>query len=364
MRWCSVALALIAGSVLTIFSRAAAAAGAIYDVVPYDTILAEPDVYLTGQRALVIKGATLGWDAVNRLSPDYLLNLTAAFDDTNIADWYPESMARANVHPYLVKAESGLRSLAQAGRDGQPAYLQWRLRLDQAERVLTSMQPFPAFLRSISSDAWMAACLPCREARNNLMMVIAWYMLVIGVPGGGMFLHPDNYDSGTWQAQLVGTKEWTLCDPGRLRPGETLRSAGHYDTFAPGFTIGQPSASAPGFPHHACARIVAQPGDILVYPSRWWHQTRIPAQEELPPSHPNAGISIGLAGRWVNRVNYKEIAAAVEAKCRDQGPDISLQYKGAAPNPSPEVCEAVRSQCLKAWTRQFSATAAVSGAEG
>lgn len=337
----------------------AAASAPIYDVVAYDEIAANPDAYLTGGRALIIRGAALGWDAVTRLSPAFLLNATRGLEETNIADWYPESMGRASVHPYLVNSEEGMRLLSEAGSAGREAYLQWRLPLDQAERLLAAMSPFPAFLRSVSPDAWMPSCLPTRAARNNFMMVVAWYMLVIGVPGGGMFFHPDNYDSGTWQAQLVGTKEWMLCDPGRVGPGQTLGAAGDFDTFAKGFELGKRSHNGPyaRFPHQACARITAQPGDVLVYPSRWWHQTRVPAQEDLPAGHPNHKLSFGLAGRWVNRVNYAEIAAAVEAKCRSNAPDISLQFKGAAPNPSAEVCELVRSKCMKAWSKQFAGAA-------
>lgn len=328
----------------------------IYTVIQYSDLLASPDEYLTGTRALIVKGATKKWEAIRTLSPEVLLNVTADYDDTNIADWYPESMGRANVHPYLVKAKEGFKGIRQAGAEGRAAYLQWRLPLPQAEKILDLMKPFPFFLRSISSDAWMPACLPNRAERSNFMSVVAWFMLVIGDEGGGMFFHPDNYDSGTWQVQLVGTKEWTLCDPGRVKAdkGESLQGAGFFDTFAPGFSIGQRSSKHPDFPHDACARVLAEAGDLLIYPSRWWHQTRVPPQSQsLPLDHPNRGISIGLAGRWVNKINYREIAAAIETKCNSNSPDISLQFKGAAPNPTKEVCRAVKEDCMKAWEKQF-----------
>jgi len=41
----------------------------LYDEVSYDEVTLRPDTYLTGTRALVIKGATFGWDAATRLSP-------------------------------------------------------------------------------------------------------------------------------------------------------------------------------------------------------------------------------------------------------------------------------------------------------
>jgi Cupin-like domain len=352
-RFSAGAVLLLTLSAITFSSSAADEP--IYTVVKYSDLLRNPDEYLTGTKALIIKGATRKWEAIRNLSPELLMNVTSDFGDTNIGDWYPDSMHRADVHPFLVQMDQGFKGIRQAGAEKRAAYLQWRLPLRQAERVLDLMKPFPFFLRSITEDAWMPACLKTRAQKNNFMMVIAWYMMVIGVEGGGMFLHPDNYDSGTWQVQLLGTKEWTLCDPGRVKPekGESLQGAGYFDTFAPGFSIGQYNSKHPDFPHGACTRILAEAGDILVYPSRWWHQTRIPPQENLPLDHPNRGLSIGLAGRWVNKVNFREIANAVEQKCNSNAPDISLQYKGAAPNPSKEVCEAVKKDCMEVWINQY-----------
>jgi len=274
-------------------------------------------------------------------------------------------MAAYDVHPYLVMADNGFQRLREAGSQQRAAYLQWRLPLPQSELLLADMQPMPGFLR----NTWMPACLPNSTERNNLMMVVAWNMLVIGVSGGGMFLHPDNYDSGTWQVQLVGTKDWTLCDPARVRAGETLYGPGEVDTFH-----GPPAAAAAGvtydavrFPRFsaaACARVRARPGDLLLYPSRWWHQTRVPPQVSSPAlaaGHPNHGLSIGMASRWVNRVNFAEVAAAVQAKCDSRAPDASLTWKGAAPNPLPAVCEAVRTRCLQAWRAAFEPPAGEGG---
>lgn len=327
----------------------------LYEEVAYDALLQRPSVYLTGRRALVIRGAALGWDAATLLTPARLVNVTAAFGEENIADWYPESMSRAGVYPFLTPIRDGLESLARAGRAGRAAYLQWRLPLNQTEALHRLMHPLPAFMRSFSPDGWMSACLPARAQRNNFIRVMAWNMLVLGSPGGGMFLHPDNYDSGTWQAQLVGSKVWTLCDPARLGAGESLGSPGGYDTFAFDFEAAGGDGVPAAFPRRACARVTAEAGDILVYPSRWWHQTRVPEQAALPPSHPNARLSIGLAGRWVNRNNYAELAAAFDAVCKSGRDDISLAYRGATPNPTPEVCALVQTSCLPTWERIFSA---------
>ena len=209
--------------------------------------------------------------------------------------------------------------------------MQWRLTLAQGSRLHRRLPPPPA-IRALTTPAWMRECLPARAERDNFFRAFAWNMLVVGSPGGGMFIHPDSYDSGTWQAQLLGGKEWALCDPARLRAGESLGEAGSFDAFT---TERLPSA---------CGIVTAHAGDLLVYPSRWWHQTRVPS---------GSGLSIGLAGRWVNAANWLDVAQSFESTCNSGAPDLSLEFEGATPSPSDAVCAGVRERCAPLWETAF-----------
>lgn len=185
----------------------------------------------------------------------------------HIVDVYPDGMTHAGVHPHLTPAAQALVSMEYAAAAPPPAppYAQWRLPLATATALLRAATPFPAFAHP---HMLLSACWPDPAARNNVMSVIAWWMLVVGVADSGMFGHSDNYDTGTWQIQLLGSKRWALCDPAKLAPGESLGAPGAVDIFAP------PSTWPATFPRDLCLTVEAEEGDMVVYPSLWWHQTR------------------------------------------------------------------------------------------
>jgi hypothetical protein len=323
--------------------------------ISYKQLLSDEATFLNGTQAYIVNGATSGWGARYHWTPQYLVNKTSSLDGTNIVDWYPDNMVEAGVHPYLTQLPAAFTGLLEKKAKLEDtfrkrsivswhhsAYAQWRLPLAQQKLLWDDLQPFPAFL---NPHWWLNDCLPDDEVRNNAVMVIAWFMLVIGPEGAGMFAHQDNFDSGTWQAQIIGSKDWVICNPALVPHGETLYKPGQVDFFD------VDRQAFPHFSHSSCTRITAQPGQILMYPSHWWHQTRVGKQPKQP-GHPNDGLSYGLAGRWVNRANYMDIADAIQRKCDNPGVDASKKFKGAAPAPLPALCEALP-KCRSLWARHF-----------
>jgi len=82
------------------------------------------------------------------------------------------------------------------------------------------------------------ACLSALNATAIQEHVAHWRLLALG--GGassGMDGHTDALALGSWSRQLAGRKRWRLCGDG------------------------------------SCSEVTLQPGETLVYPPRWWHET-------------------------------------------------------------------------------------------
>lgn len=86
------------------------------------------------------------------------------------------------------------------------------------------------------------------------------------------------------RTQLSGLKEWILCPP---EDQHLFKEAGRVNTFNPDFS------KYPEAKRARCARTLLYPGDVVYYPSNWWHETR------------NHGYpTVSLTGRIVTKHNY------------------------------------------------------------
>ena len=91
--------------------------------------------------------------------------------------------------------------------------------------------------------------------------------------------------------QITGRKRWAVCHPedDHLFPG-----AGLWDPFAPNYD--EFRTSHPRMREARCGFADVQPGEVLLYPSNYWHGT-------LNLDYP----TIGIAGRTVTAVNYRGV---------------------------------------------------------
>ena len=82
------------------------------------------------------------------------------------------------------------------------------------------------------------ACLSALNATAIQEHVAHWRLLALGgLANSGMDGHSDALALGSWSRQLAGRKRWRLCGDG------------------------------------SCSEVTLQPGETLVYPPRWWHET-------------------------------------------------------------------------------------------
>ena len=92
-----------------------------------------------------------------------------------------------------------------------------------------------------------------------------------------MFFHQDALPVGSWQLQLQGSKQWTICEP-----TFNLSSDYHHDgisEFNDDFgNISSSSSSSSPVPESSsspslCYEVTIHEGDIIYYPPSYWHQT-------------------------------------------------------------------------------------------
>jgi hypothetical protein len=92
--------------------------------------------------------------------------------------------------------------------------------------------------------------------------------------------------------QVVGRKRWLICPSeaaAELYVGSTGGGVSPIDAFEPDMK------RFPKFARAKCFDVLANPGDILFYPRKWFHQTL-----NLDP------VTVGIAGRRIDSTNYNE----------------------------------------------------------
>jgi hypothetical protein len=286
------------------------------------------------------------WAAVGNWS---VAALAAAFPG-EIVDHYPQSMGVSTNRPFLRTWEEAAQLFLEEGNGGEagggagrvdadapPQYIQWRVREGAWARLRRDVTPLPPFW---DESQWAPQCLPpprrlagglVDDAADNLFAHSRWRVAVVGNAGSGMFLHADAFASATWQAQIVGRKKWVLCHP------DSRRLSTDVDLFAQE----APPAVADAAQHDRCGVITLHPGEILLYPAGWWHQT-------LSLDTP----TISLAHRVVDVRRWSSMAAYWRMACRNPGIDVEKDFPGAAPLLKPAVCDAIDG-CEDAWRAHF-----------
>ena len=114
-----------------------------------------------------------------------------------------------------------------------------------------------------------------------------WTQMFIANSKTGMQLHHDNLNTHVWGFQLQGVKEFVFCPPdSSAHLGVTLgiSEESTLNAFDPDYT------KYPDFKEAKCVHAVLRPGDMVYWPSQWWHQSLIPEQET------EVGLSVSLSG--------------------------------------------------------------------
>ena len=256
-----------------------------------------------------------------------------------IVDYYPSGMIDIRSKPYLRKMKDMREDWAAVGtpkwrhRLSTP-YVQWRLNAGTWRRLKKNLDNLPSWFTV--DESWLKACLPKRSPEewpaDNWMQHCHWKVLVVGKRGSGMFFHADGIGTATYQLQVVGRKRWTVCAPFEA---DRLYRAGEVDTF------NVDENRFPLFKGAQCTLTTVKPGEVLYYPTGWWHQT-----DNLDTD------TIGLAARRVDRHNYHRVFSEMTRKCENPAEDITKKWPGAAPPISLTNCASI-GKCYEIWRKEF-----------
>ena len=139
----------------------------------------------------------------------------------------------------LGAARLPLRDALQLRESESKSYLLLPIPLNTTLRApgfagpLVAREPPPSPWRSCH------ACLSALNATAIQEHVAHWRLLALGgLANSGMDGHSDALALGSWSRQLAGRKHWRLCGEG------------------------------------SCSEATLQPGETLLYPPHWWHETR------------------------------------------------------------------------------------------
>jgi len=321
---------------------------------------------MSGRHPFIVTGMMTQWPALTQLA-----NLSWFEHEfpSAVVDYYPQNLVIPHQVPFLIsmreaiadlrkprRSPSRARAYGRSHRSAGARYLQWRVvATDWARLVGQSVGVEDPIIKiggfPMGNDlSWMSKCIPLKPRfttdrtewpLDNWMRHMQLRMITIGEPESGMFFHPDGLAASTFSWQLVGRKRWMLCVPPSTRPCKHVWGcAGDVDAFAPD------DMKFTGFNKYRtqnCTDFVVEPGEVLFYPSRYWHQT-------LNLDQP----CVSMAARHIDSNNMEQVHHQLAERCRHPPPDpTQLGFPDATPNLSKRNCAALE-KCFLIWKQMFS----------
>jgi hypothetical protein len=225
--------------------------------------LAANKTLMSGHWPYVLVGEVEKWPAMKKWTLDYLQKKIPS----EWVDFYPYNMYKMGNKPYVQPYREALPKFRQKTEHSK--YMQMRLSLSGWEALVPDLAPLPP--EFWTEAEWINECMATSngtrdaEAIDNFFRVNQWNFLLIGEKGTGIFFHKDHLAAASWQAAVVGRKRWILCpyDQNHLLSEELY-------TFRPDYR----SHTGQNFAKAFCGDVTVHPGEIVYYPSYWWHQTK------------------------------------------------------------------------------------------
>lgn len=279
--------------------------------------------YAGGRKPFVLVGATSSWPVFGE-PPEWIVDHLLSEFPNSTADFYPHNMGRSTTRPFLVPLWRAIAEFRSPSGDfpsdsSYPGtYIQWNVPLKEWGQLRHLMHPLPKAFRS--DERWLRECLVDGDLIDEYSLRLHWRMVLIGTEKAGMFFHRDVLQGSSWQVQVDGEKRWTLCDPA-LNQGK-LYDPGDVDAFAPDL------ARFPRFADSVCYDDVVSRGEMVFYPSNYWHQT---LNLQTP--------TISITGTVVDNNNYESVTEELQAECSHGKWKWSL---------SKRLCDALQ-DCFDLW---------------
>eukprot|EP01138_Halocafeteria_seosinensis_P012243 gb/GECG01012511.1/.p1 GENE.gb/GECG01012511.1/~~gb/GECG01012511.1/.p1 ORF type:complete len:707 (+),score=44.48 gb/GECG01012511.1/:1-2121(+) len=122
----------------------------------------------------------------------------------------------------------------------------------------------PTLLQDFASGWSVGAGFGDREELRSMEEALPTRLITLGSEHSGLFMHDDTVPLSAWQLQLVGAKTWLFCAPSE---SDYIGEVGDIDG------NGWNPQTEPQFALARCTNTTAFPGDIVYYPTKYWHQT-------------------------------------------------------------------------------------------
>eukprot|EP00929_Paragymnodinium_shiwhaense_P013202 TRINITY_DN121065_c0_g1_i1.p1 TRINITY_DN121065_c0_g1~~TRINITY_DN121065_c0_g1_i1.p1 ORF type:complete len:615 (+),score=196.70 TRINITY_DN121065_c0_g1_i1:248-2092(+) len=214
----------------------------------------------------VLTDAMEGWRMLKEWPTSWRTELASLFPRA-VTDFYPFNMLTkgdgkggGGSKPYLVRLPKAIEELEKkpgAGAFGErppdesaeKVFLEGRyLHLQLTPSMWQQLQEaghfpdaahLPPFL---DNEEWLDSCF--NEALlEEWNLKTHWKVILLGMPGAGMFEHVDSLQTSSWHAHIKGKKWWHVC-------GNLVNQS------------------------HVCFEEVLKPGQVLYYPPAWAHITQ------------------------------------------------------------------------------------------
>jgi hypothetical protein len=273
----------------------------------------------------IIKKALQNWGwNISKLTTNYFIE---KYGPVRV-DFYPQNMLIEPVYPFFTTLQEAVSRLTNppnfynsvdASEPG--TYIQWNMPPGTVDEILADIN---GKLPSIFDlKFWTDKCFDHQDYADSFHFKTHIKMILIAEKGAGMFNHQDSLHGASFQIQIEGRKKWHLC-PDSESP--YLYNPGQVDAFNPDYE------KYPKYLNASCFQFILEPGDVLYYPKRHWHQT---INLDTP--------SISYSHTMVTPQNYENVTAFLQRSC------LGLERMFS---PEPEFCRQL-GNCYKFWEDTF-----------
>ena len=132
---------------------------------------------------------------------------------------------------------------------------------------------------------------------DKFLQEFYWSQIFVGAEGTGMEMHKDNLRTDIWTAQITGEKQLVACNPSKSGAvyAEEYGDRANVNAFDPDMD------AFPKFADADCVWGALQPGEILHWPSTWYHQSKNTRGVSLAVS--GMSVSTSITGLFLNTLD-------------------------------------------------------------
>ncbi|MES1911288.1 MAG: hypothetical protein MHM6MM_003741 [Cercozoa sp. M6MM] len=256
------------------------------------------------------------------------------------AELYPNNLQGPSEHPVFQPLSIALEELAHplrffatpngknayAGERLEATYLHLNLKKAEWSQVVASVD-FSLLRPFTNDDEWLSQCLS-PELQDEFQLRTHWRLLLAGQVNAGMFMHQDALRTSSWHLTLRGTKRWFICPPHATKQLCGDKGASPLNAFLP-----ESAKCEFRDLYSLCYDEQVGAGDLVFYPSDYWHQTTNAADG-----------SVTVTSTVVNSENVAKVRQALVDECSTGKFHFAL---------SSELCQALSAQCFPLWQRMF-----------